>query len=381
MATRNELRQWLIEGEIERVVDALPALADRYGDKYYQNDVIHLAGRFNSLKKDYNAGLLDANTYSIRLNNISRALQELVNKLPEGAEHGSAGPQKVKNSGTATTGSPTAASAPTDTGIATQQAPWIIGLVLLVGAGLIMATLYPCPTPAQEMTFRLIMALGGGLTAIKIPGLFQFEVQGVKAGSAIAVFALIYLVNPASVASGSDCAGGPFNYTIDLQQKVTGAGRYPKLDEGTVQLFVENEWKTARIDADGLADFKSLPATLRDGRTRVRLSAPFWKLSQGSVVLKGKSATLEAIPDGSLGKVAGQIIDESGTEPLPGVIVLVHNQRDTTDAFGKFEVDIPLNLQRQEYSIQAERAGYETLNQRFQLDGNGAPLQFRMKKE
>lgn len=381
MATRKELRAWLIEGEIERVVDALPELADRYGDKYYQNDVIHLAGRFNSLKKDYNAGLLDANTYSIRLNNIRRALQELVDKLPEGAEGGSKEREAVEAPIQPATGQDTAFSMPPKAGIGSQDAPWIVGLFLLVGTAIVMGALLPCPTPAQEMAFRLLMALGGGLAAIKIPGLFQLEMQGVKAGSAIAVFALIYMVNPASVASGGGCSGGPFEFTINLQPKVTGARLYPQLKEGTVQLYVENKWEPARIDPDGLADFKSLPASLKDSRTRIRLKAPFWKLSQNSIVLKGKSVTLEAVPDGSLGKVTGQIVDESGMEPLPGVMVLVHNQRDTTDEFGEFKINIPLALQRQQYAISARKAGYKTLSRRFELDGNGAPVQFRMVKE
>jgi hypothetical protein len=172
---------------------------------------------------------------------------------------------------------------------------------------------------------------------------------------------------------------GPFEFTISLKPKVTGAGLYPKLKEGSIQLFVENKWESAEIDADGLADFKSLPGTLRGNTVRVRLNADYWKLEENSLTLNGKRTTLEVLPDGSLEKVSGQILNEDGTEPLPGVSLLILNQRDTTDEFGKFEVTIPLDMQRLNYSISGQKEGYLTLSQNFTLDGG--PVEFRMQKK
>jgi hypothetical protein len=85
------------------------------------------------------------------------------------------------------------------------------------------------------------------------------------------------------------------------------------------------------------------------------------------------------LPDGSLEKVSGQILNEDGTEPLPGVSLLILNQRDTTDEFGKFEVTIPLDMQRLNYSISGQKEGYLTLSQNFTLDGG--PVEFRMQKK
>ena len=83
--------------------------------------------------------------------------------------------------------------------------------------------------------------------------------------------------------------------------------------------------------------------------------------------------------DGSLEKVSGQILNEDGTEPLPGVGLLILNQRDTTDEFGKFEVSIPMDMQRLNHSVSAQRAGYHPLSQNFTLDGG--PVEFRMRKK
>ncbi len=377
MATPKELRKWLIEGELERVVDALTQLAEVSDDSYFQRDVIHQAGRYNGIKKRYNSGTLDADSYQLQLNQIQQSLQSLIEKIPKSTDETKL-QQTAEEAASLAGATPAAISgAPSDTTDFSQNIPWIAGLVLLVGTAIVVGAFIPCPTAAQAMVFRLLMALGGGLAAIKLPGLLQFEMQGVKAGSAAAVFALVYLINPASVVATDGC--GPFEFTISLKTKVTGAGLYPKLKEGSVQLFVENKWESADIDADGLADFKSLPGTLRGNTVRVRLNADYWKLEGNSLTLNGKSTTLEVLPDGSLEKVSGQILNEDGTEPLPGVSLLILNQRDTTDEFGKFEVSIPMDMQRLNHSISAQRAGYHPLSQNFTLDGG--PVEFRMRKK
>lgn len=377
MATPKQLRKWLIEGELERVVDALTKIAEASDDSYFQRDVIHQAGRYNGIKKRYNSGTLDADSYQLQLNQIQQSLQSLIEKIPQPTA-------ETKLQQTAQEAASVAGATPAPTSGASsstmdfsQNIPWIAGLGLLVGTAVVVGAFIPCPTAAQAMVFRLLMALGGGLAAIKLPGLLQFEMQGVKAGSAAAVFAIVYLINPASVVGTDGC--GPFEFTISLKPKVTGAGLYPELKDGSLQLFVENKWESARIDADGLADFKSLPGTLRGSKIRVKLNADYWKLQENSLTLNGKSTTLEVLPDGSLEKVSGQILNEDGTEPLPGVSLLILNQRDTTDEFGKFEVTIPLDMQRLNHSISAQRAGYQPLSQKFTL--NGGPVEFRMRKK
>ena len=376
MATRKELQKWLIEGELERAVDALPEVAEQSGDPYFHKDAVHLAGRFNGLKKRYNAGTIDNDSYHLQLNQIQQAMQELIGKVPRPSANRVANQAAGQASSIAgaTPNSPLAAS---QQGSLWPNLPWIAGLVLLIGTAIVVGAFIPCPTAAQSTVFRLLMAIGGGLAAIKLPGLLQFEMQGVKAGSAAAVFALIYLINPASAVTTNGC--GPFEFTINVKSKVTGAGLYPKLEQGTVQLYVGNKWENATIDADGLADFKSLPGTIRGNRARVRLIAPYWQFSRGSVTLNGKSTTIEAVPDGSLAKISGQIVDENGTDPLTGVRLLIFDQRDTTDEFGKFEVTIPLDKQRLNHSISAHKEGYQPLGKSFTMDGG--PVQFSMKKE
>jgi|AntRauTorckE5430_2_1112549.scaffolds.fasta_scaffold26275_1 hypothetical protein len=376
MATRKELQKWLIDGELERAVDALPEIAEQSGDTYLHKDAIHLAGRFNGLKKRYNAGTIDNDSYHLQLNQIQQAIQELIEKLPKTSAKRAA--EQAAGKAAALAGA-TPETHPTSSnqGNIPPDLPWIAGLVLLLGTAVVVGAFIPCPTAAQSTIFRLLMAMGGGLAAIKLPGLLQFEMQGVKAGSAAAVFALVYLVNPASVVTSDGC--GLFEFTISLKPKVTGAGLYPKLKQGTIQLFVENKWESAAIDADGLADFKSLPGMLRGNKVRIKLNTPYWQLTESTVTLNGKSTTIEVKPDGSLERVSGQILSENGKEPLPNVSLLILTQRDTTDEFGKFEVSIPLNMQRLNHSISAQKEGYQTLSQKFTLDGG--PVQFNMKKK
>ncbi|RZM81894.1 hypothetical protein [Leptolyngbya iicbica] len=78
-------------------------------------------------------------------------------------------------------------------------------LAFLFGASLIVALLgiafrTPNPTAFQFFVFRVVLALAAAGVAAIIPGLINVNISGiVKAGGAIAVFVLIYLLNPASL--------------------------------------------------------------------------------------------------------------------------------------------------------------------------------------
>jgi len=81
-----------------------------------------------------------------------------------------------------------------------QNIPAVIGLFLLLVA-LALGFAYPDPTEFQIFLIRAVFSLGAGGVASVIPGFFQFNAGlgakfGISAGGALAVLALMYIVNP-----------------------------------------------------------------------------------------------------------------------------------------------------------------------------------------
>lgn len=88
-------------------------------------------------------------------------------------------------------------------GLAGQEF-WIVfafGLVFLV-TRLMLAIRFPHPSKDQEAVFRTVLSLAAAGIAAAIPGLMRLESQmaatTISATGALAVFALVYLLNPAS---------------------------------------------------------------------------------------------------------------------------------------------------------------------------------------
>lgn len=72
---------------------------------------------------------------------------------------------------------------------------------------LIMAILYPSPTPFQFFVFRVVLSLaaagvGGVLSGFLHVAFGSVEKPWLRAGGALAVFAVVYLLNPAKIGSG-----------------------------------------------------------------------------------------------------------------------------------------------------------------------------------
>ncbi len=70
-----------------------------------------------------------------------------------------------------------------------------LGLVLLA-ISIVVALVLPHPTEWQMYIFRGLFGFSGAAIASEIPGFLQFESKFVSAGGALAVFVLIYLLNP-----------------------------------------------------------------------------------------------------------------------------------------------------------------------------------------
>jgi hypothetical protein len=72
--------------------------------------------------------------------------------------------------------------------------------VVFALAMLILAIAFPSPTAFQYTVFRIVLALATAGVAAMIPGFIEVSVAGwLRAGGALAVFAVVYFYNPASL--------------------------------------------------------------------------------------------------------------------------------------------------------------------------------------
>lgn len=484
MSVKQTLRQWLANGENDRVVEALQTIADQFGDKYFRSNVTFIAGRFNGIKRDRQNGVISNEFYNIQINQIRQALQDLIEEVPlitildkpsfVGNSNNINSPVHSKNNhanaidtsilltinrdfssfsdndqntllqaiGTLlnlnsteirilkieegsikvtiqltaedaaklihlinekgylkelnvveasiipnssnnlpSTNQPEQASplAPINTSTL-PHLPWIIGLGLLILATLLAAVI-PCPAESLSLASRILLSLGAAGIATILPGLFSIEVQGIKAGSAIGVFALVYLVNPAkAMEDNSRCNKAPFEFTINLQPdpEINISNQYPKLENATLQIWTDNDWKPAAIDVNNLARYFSLPGDFKNQKVAVKLIGRYWSLKADSVQLSGKSQTLTIAPDGKLGKIEGKVRSTDGTIFLPGVAIEIEGVLDTTDTRGSFAIQIPPDKQKTRYLYTAQKKGSAPKTEPFDFDGE--PIEIRLKK-
>lgn len=64
---------------------------------------------------------------------------------------------------------------------------------------LVIAMFFPQPTAFQYLIFRVVLALAAAGVAAVIPGFLNVKFPYVRAGGALAVFVIVYYVNPAAL--------------------------------------------------------------------------------------------------------------------------------------------------------------------------------------
>jgi hypothetical protein len=80
---------------------------------------------------------------------------------------------------------------------------FVFGTIFVI-ALLVIGIAIPNPTSSQEATFRIVLALAAAGVAAVMPGLLNINVATgkrfrLRAAGALAVFVLVYLVNPAQI--------------------------------------------------------------------------------------------------------------------------------------------------------------------------------------
>ncbi len=368
-----QVKALISQGRIEEALEILNA---------HYPDATLLLNRLRTAQRERNLGIITFDEWTRTQAQISKAALDLLGSTAFPPPAPPAEPPTAPSASNPTP-TPSAPTPPVAAPAVSPHIPWVLGLILLLGSAAALLVLAPSPTPNQEIVFRLLMALGAGGIATVLPGLFHIEMPNLKAGSAIGVFALVYLVNPAgAIKDDSRSEKNPFEFTIALipDKQLRISPQYPKLTEATLKIRLANKWEPATVSTEGDADYKSIPGDFKDSTVAAQLGARYWKLQRDSVALKGKSAVLTILPDGSLGRVTGRVWESDGRTPIADALIELDELSARTDARGFFALEVPLEKQQARYLLRVSKSGlYERIQELVPYEGE--TLAFRLKKQ
>lgn len=151
-----------------------------------------------------------------------------------------------------------------------------------------------------------------------------------------------------------------FNYTINLQSE-NSPKTYPKLENATLSMQIGNDWKTAKQLSHEDFDFKEIPGEYRNAKVELRLDGKYWQLEKSTILLSGKTQTIALNQDGSLSRIEGEVKDSRTGNLISEAILQVLGITDTSDTNGVFEINIPFEKQRAQYTVSATAKGYNTV--------------------
>ncbi|GLB49451.1 TIR domain-containing protein [Neptunitalea lumnitzerae] len=134
---------------------------------------------------------------------------------------------------------------------------------------------------------------------------------------------------------------------------------YPVFSGGDISIVIGNKEERKQLLSNGEINLKQIPSNYIGKKVPVTLFAKYWKGQTDSIVL-GKSITLKVIPDGSLGKISGKVIDYDGN-PISGVSISVDNDTIVdNEVDGTFTISLPFRLQKEYYRMEYSKSGFET---------------------
>jgi hypothetical protein len=351
---KSEIQELIAQSHLSEAIEALKQLA---AGTRHETDVFLLSSRYRELEQEKRRGTQSATEIERSRNQITHALLELLKELPEGASVSiTVTRPPMQDAGAGNGNTPPPQTGTGDGGSPHRTSVWI-GVASL--AGILAAVLFvPCPSSAQFFVFRLILAMGAAGIGSILPGFLNIESGVAKAGGALGLFVLVYLLNPASLIGDERCKHlDAMSLTVFVQGK-NGQSTQSLRQQGYVVLDVNGERKKELIDDKGQAGFKNLRAGDKIRNLNIEFSEPFQSTRPDSVYTLDASGQIYLeVALQHLGRVFGTVL--TGDQPLAGVTVLVDNTfRDTTDATGSYSITVPENQQRADPEVKFFKEGY-----------------------
>ena len=237
---------------------------------------------------------------------------------------------------------------------------WLgIGLTVTI---LILVIFIPCPSASQYFVFRIIIALAAAGLAAVIPGIFKINLtNGLTAGGAMAIFAVVYFFDPASSAGEGKCANETFTLTVFVHGK---AGLEDKIlkSQGMVLAYLNSRPEKANIDEDGKATFTEISPTFLNSKVRITIDHPQpYQSTHPDSLYQLKKNGVVYLETELLGmdKIFGEVLDYKTGQFLDSVRVSVLNVQTYTNNNGWFELHIPADKQSKFQRVSFDKKGYQ----------------------
>lgn len=259
------------------------------------------------------------------------------------------------------TANPSNASSGDETPVSSTKTSLWLGIGL-TAAILILVVFIPCPSASQYFVFRIVLALAAAGLAAVIPGIFKINLtNGITAGGAIAIFAVVYFFDPASSVGEGKCANETFTLTVFVHGK---DGLEDKIlrNQGLVCVYLNSKPEKAQIDEDGKATFTEISPTFLNSKVRITLEhpQPYQSTHPDSLyeLKKNEAIYVEAALIG-MDKIFGEVLDYKTQDYLDSVRVSVLNVETYTNNKGWFELHIPPDKQSKFQRVSFDKKGYE----------------------
>ncbi len=237
-------------------------------------------------------------------------------------------------------------------------------LAILTGGILVLAVLaillwLPCPSDPQYVVFRVVLAFGIACLSVLLMGSISLWHKPVLVASGgFAMFFLTLRFLPALIRTDDKCKSA-FAYSVRLRD--TANQKISNLQD-TLILRLGSDDRKAPVTADGIADFKEIPAAYAGAAVVAELQSPGWwfqatRSRSITIPLKGSNSTLLLVPSDLYCCIFGSITNQSG-QAIPGVEISIGQLRFKTDSLGYFSITLPVAQQQREVSLRLSAGGY-----------------------
>ena len=374
MSAKQTLSKLLSEGEFEKTLHGLETVFQAADDGAKQQEVVLLRSRYNQILSEERRGTISSEEVRREKNRISAALLELIGQVPASAILPGIMAGKESDMHQPASG----AAGPAVSHRHDSRIPLFTGIGLLLTV-LLLIILFPCPFPQQFFVTRVFLALGAASLSYYLSGALELNLaQGIKAGGAMGVLALIYLLNPADGMIGRNCDGEK-SVTVFVHGD-KGCTDAVLKGQGHVAMRIagSGETKKEAINDKGEAKFSGLRAGQKV-YLEVDFSEPYRAVNpDSSYIISEEGGICFEVALQNLDKVFGQTIFND--QPLAGVIVSIGaGLRDTTDDLGHYDLHIPKAMQSKEPEVSFFKPGFKMLTKTAHPQTN-APLNVIMAK-
>ncbi len=223
-----------------------------------------------------------------------------------------------------------------------------VSFAALVVIILIAVSIKDCPTDFQSQVFRIILAIGIAGLAAALPGFITIRYKEfVSAGGALAVFFIVFLLEPAKLANAKNCIGS-FSVTAHLEKR---NGDFSPFVNQKVRLYIGNHVLDPKeVNNNGEVIFDKISSEYMEDTIRLKPVNPKMRVVSQNVLVPSQTSSatevtffIEIDPDTTM--VRGKVYVPKGTTSIPvsGAILVFNNEfKAETTPTGNYTIALPI---------------------------------------